>query len=71
VESILDDDRHRDPVARSLAPANTGSIWQLPVGGWRRYSTISGQFFFMSSQGTLVSPTWRGSPCPPDDDPNV
>jgi hypothetical protein len=45
------------PSADPLAPATTGSIWQLPVDGPAALtSTISGQFFFMSSQGTLVSP---------------
>jgi hypothetical protein len=45
------------PSPDPLAPATSGSIWHLPVDGPAALtSTISGQFFFMSSQGTLVSP---------------
>jgi hypothetical protein len=45
------------PSQDPLAPAPTGSIWQLPVGSPASLaSTISGQFFLMAAYHALVSP---------------
>jgi len=45
------------PSSDPLAPATTGSTWQLPVGAPATLvSTISGQFFLMSAYSPLVSP---------------
>src|SRR4030067_2896965 len=45
------------PSSDPLAPAPTGSPWQLPVGAPATLvSTIAGQFFLMSAYSPLVSP---------------
>jgi len=45
------------PSADPLAPATTGSTWQLPVGAPATLvSTIPGQFFLFSASRPLVSP---------------
>jgi len=45
------------PSSDPLAPATTGSIWRLPVGGTASLAgTITGQFFLLSGSEPLVSP---------------
>jgi len=45
------------PSPDPLAPATTGSIWRLPVGGSASLAgTITGQFFLLSGSEPLVSP---------------
>jgi hypothetical protein len=46
------------PSADPFAPATTGSIWQLPVGAPSTLlSAITGQFFLLSGDAPLVSPS--------------
>ena len=45
------------PSPDPLAPATSGSVWRLPVGGSASLlGTIDGQFFLLSGTGPLVSP---------------
>lgn len=61
------------PSSDPLAPATTGSIWRLPVGGTASLlSTISGQFLLLSGSDKLLSPDLaRVAYTKPTSTPNV